>query len=134
LLSLVKLDVAQGHADRAKIRLEAMLDMRPDHVFAHGLLGEVLALSGHPQEADIQFREASRVNPKWIEPWLAWGELWLAQKQPDQAIQVIQAGLKANPDSEELHMILASAYSNGGQIDPAITAYGSALRLNPRGK
>jgi tetratricopeptide (TPR) repeat protein len=132
LLSLVKLDVAQDHADRAKIRLEAMLDMRPDHVFAHGLLGEVLALSGHPQEADIQFREASRVNPKWIEPWLAWGELWLAQKRPDQAIQVIQAGLKANPDSEELHMLLASAYSNGGQIDPAITAYGAALRLNPR--
>ena len=132
LLSLVKLDVAQGHADRAKTRLDTLLAARPDHLIGHGLLGEVLTLSGHPQEADVQFREASRVNPKWITPWLDWGGLWLAQKQPDQAVQVIQAGLKANPDSEELQMLLASAYSTQGQIDSAITAYGEALRLNPR--
>jgi tetratricopeptide (TPR) repeat protein len=132
LLSLVKLDLVQSHADRAKARLDALLTARPDHLYGHGLLGEVLALIGSPQEADGQFRKASRVNPKWITPWLDWGELWLAQKQPDQAVQVIQAGLKANPDSEELHMILASAYSAQGQIDPAITAYDEALRLNPR--
>jgi tetratricopeptide (TPR) repeat protein len=132
LLSLVKLDVAQGHADRAKTRLDALLAARPDHLFGHGLLGEVLTLSGHPQEADTQFREASRVNPKWITPWLDWGGLWLAQKQPDHAVQVIQAGLKANPDSEELHMLLASAYSTQSQIDHAIIAYEGALRLNPR--
>jgi cellulose synthase operon protein C len=132
LLSLVKLDVAQGHVDRAKSRLGALLATRPDHLFAHGLLGEVLALSGHIQEADVQFQEASRVNPKWIAPWLGRGGLWLAQKQPDQAIQVIQAGLKANPDSEELHLLLASAHFDQGQIDPAITAYDGALRLNPR--
>lgn len=132
LLSLVKLDVAQGQADRAKTRLDAVLATRPDHLFAHGLLGEVLALSGHPQEADAQFREASRINQKWITPWLDGGGLWLAQNQPDQAVQVIQAGLKVNPDSEELHMLLASAYSTQGQIDPAITAYDGALRLNPR--
>lgn len=29
-------------------------------------------------------------------------------------------------------MLLASAYSSQGQIDPAITAYDGALRLNPR--
>jgi cellulose synthase operon protein C len=132
LLSLVNLEVAQGHADQAKTRLGAMLVTRPDHLFAHGLLGEVLTLTGHPQEADAQFREASRVNPKWIAPWLGWGGLWLAQKQPDQAVQVIQAGLKANPDSEELHMLLASAHFDQGQIDPAISAYDGALRLNPR--
>jgi tetratricopeptide (TPR) repeat protein len=132
LLSLVKLDVAQGHVDRAKTRLDEVLATRPDHLFGHGLLGEVLALSGHPQEADVQFREASRVNPKWITPWLDWGGLWLAQKRADQAVQVLQAGLKANPDSEELHMLLASAYSTQGQIDSAITAYDGALRLNPR--
>ena len=132
LLSLVKLDIVQGHADRAKIRLDAVLATRPDHLFGQGLLGEVLALGGHAQEADIQFREASRINPKWIAPWLAWGGLWLSQKQSDQAVQVIQAGLKANPDSEELHMLLASAYSGQGQIDHAIAAYDGALRLNPR--
>ncbi|NOT21638.1 MAG: tetratricopeptide repeat protein [Nitrospiraceae bacterium] len=132
LVTLVKLDVAQGHADRARTRLDSLLAGNPDHLFGHGLLGEVLAMSGHPQEADIQFREASRVNPKWITPWLDWGGLWVAQKRPEQALQVIQAGLKANPDSEELHMLLASVYSSQGQFDNAIAAYDGALRLNPR--
>ncbi|MEO7863371.1 MAG: tetratricopeptide repeat protein, partial [Nitrospirales bacterium] len=132
LLSLVKLDVVQGHVDRAKTRLDAVLVTWPDHLFAHGLLGEVLALSGQTHEADAQFREASRVNPKWIAPWLGRGGLWLAQKQPDQAVQVIRVGLKANPNSEELHLLLASAYSGEGQIDSAIAAYDGALRLNPR--
>jgi tetratricopeptide (TPR) repeat protein len=132
LLSLVKLDVARGHADRARIRLDALLATRPDHLYGHGLLGEVMALSGNSREADAQFREASRLNPKWITLWLDWGGMWLAQKRPDQAVQVIQAGLKANPDSEELHMLIASAYSIQGQIENAITAYDGALRLNPR--
>ena len=132
LVTLVKLDVAQGHADRAKARLDSLLTTMPDHPFGHGLLGEVLALSGHPQEADVQFREAVRVNPKWITPWLDWGGLWMAQKRPEQALQVIQAGLKANPESEELQMLLASVYSAQGQFDNAITAYDGALRLNPR--
>lgn len=132
LLSLVKLDVSQSHADRARTRLDALLVTRPDHLFGHGLLGEVLALTGQPQEADAQFREAVRLNPKWITPWLDWGGLWLAQKKPDQAVQVVQAGLKANPNSEELHMLLALAYSTQSQTDQAITAYDGALRLNPR--
>jgi tetratricopeptide (TPR) repeat protein len=132
LLSLVKLDVAQNRADRARARLDALLASHPDHLFGHGLLGEVLALTGHPQEADAQFREASRLNPKWITPWIDWGGLWMAQKQPDHAVQVLQVGLKANPDSEELHMLLALAFSAQNQTELAITAYDGALRLNPR--
>jgi tetratricopeptide (TPR) repeat protein len=132
LLSLVRLDVALGHADRAQARLDALLATRPDHLYGHGLLGEVLVLTGHPQEADAQFREASRVNPKWITPWLDWGSLWLAQKQPGQAVEVAQSGLKANPESEELFMLLASAYSDQSQTESAIAAYEGALRLNPR--
>jgi len=49
LLSLVKLDVAQRHVDRAQARLDALLAEWPDHLYGHGLLGEVLALSGHPR-------------------------------------------------------------------------------------
>ncbi|MCC6142127.1 MAG: tetratricopeptide repeat protein [Nitrospira sp.] len=132
LLSLIKLDVAQGHIDRTKVRLEALVAGQPDHLFGHGLLGEVLAMTGHPKEADSQFKEATRINPKWITPWLDWGSLWLAQKQPDQAAQVIQAGLTVNQNSEELYMLLALTHTAADQVDSAISAYDGALRLNPR--
>jgi len=132
LLSLIRLDIAQGHIDRTRTRLDALVAGQPDHLFGHGLLGEVLAMTGHPKEADSQFKEATRINPKWITPWLDWGSLWLAQKQPDKATQIIQAGLTANQDSEELYMLLALVHTAQGQIDPAIAAYDGALRLNPR--
>jgi hypothetical protein len=40
-----------------------------------------------------------------------------------------QAGLKASPDSEELHMLLSASSI---QHRSRITAYDEALRLNPR--
>jgi tetratricopeptide (TPR) repeat protein len=132
LLALVKLDLARGQQVRAKERLEALLASRPDHLFAHGLLGEVLSLAGRLQEADLEFREATRVHPKWLTPWLDWGGLWLSAKKPDRAVEVLRSGLKVIPDSEELHMLLASAHSEGGQVDEAIGAYETALRLNPK--
>lgn len=132
LLSLLKVEIAQTHTDQTKARLEALVAAQPDHLFGHGLLGEVLAMTGHPKEADSQFKEATMVNPKWITPWLDWGNLWLAQKLPDQAVQVIQAGLTVNQDSEELYMLLALAHTVNGRVDSAIAAYDGALRLNPR--
>lgn len=132
LISLVKLDVAQGKTDRAQIRLGALLVEKADHLYGHGLLGEVLMMRNNVKDADIHFREATRVNPKWITPWLDWAGLWISQKKPELAIQVLQSGLMANPASEELQMLLASAYSDQGKIESAITAYDAALRLNPR--
>lgn len=132
LLSLVKLEVAQGHTVQAKARLETLLAASPEHPFAHGLLGEILTLAGHHEDAGSQFREAVRINPKWITPWLDWAGLWLSKKKPDRAVRVLQDGLKSNPDSEELYMLLASAHLDEGRVDSAMTAYEAALRLNPR--
>ncbi len=129
---LVRLEVAQGQTTRAKARLESLLVSRADHPFAHGLLGEVLSLMGEYKGASLQYHEATRLNPKWGTPWLNWATLALSQKKADEAVQILEHGLKANPDSEELHMLLASARSEQGQVDSAMTAYETVLRLNPR--
>ena len=132
LLSLVKVEVALGQATQSRTRLEALLVSHKDHPFAHGLLGEVLSLTREYEAAALHYREAVRLNPKWMTPWLNWATLSLSQKKPDIAVQVLEEGLKANPESEELHMLLASAHSEQGQIDLAIAAYETTLRLNPR--
>jgi tetratricopeptide (TPR) repeat protein len=132
LLSLVKVEVALGRAVQSRTRLESLLASRKDHPFAHGLLGEVLSLTQEHEEAALHYREAVRLNPKWMTPWLNWATVSLSQKKPDVAVQVLQEGLKANPYSEELHMLLASAHSVQGQIDLAMGAYETTLRLNPR--
>jgi tetratricopeptide (TPR) repeat protein len=132
LTFLVKLEVAEGQPTRAKARLESLLVSRPDHPFAHGLLGEVLSLAGEYNGAVLQFREATRLNPKWMAPWLNWATLLRAQKQSYEAVKILEDGLKVNPDREELYMLLASAQSDQEQIDSAMAAYDTVLRLNPR--
>lgn len=132
LLSLVKVEVALGQVARSRTRLESILASHTDHPFAHGLLGEVLSLSRQYDEATLHYREATRVNPKWITPWLNWATVSLSQKKPDVAVQIAQEALKTNSNSEELHMLLASAHAEQGQPDLAIAAYEAALRLNPR--
>lgn len=132
LLSLVKVEVALGQAQQSRTRLEALLASRKDHPFVHGLLGEVLSLTREHEAAALHYREAVRLNPKWMTPWLNWATLSLSQKKPDVAVQVLEEGLKANPESEELYMLLASAHSEQGQIDFAMDAYEATLRLNPR--
>lgn len=132
LLALLKVEVAQGRAARARTRLESLVADRSDHPFAHGLLGEVLALTGDREAAAHEYREAVRLNPKWIAPWLNWTTLALSEKKPAMAAQIVEDGLKVNPESEELYMLLASAHSEQGQVDAAMAAYETALRLNPR--
>jgi cellulose synthase operon protein C len=128
----VKVEVALGKVDRARTRLESILASNKDHPFAHGLLGEVLSRAQLYDEAVLHYREATRVNSKWMTPWLNWASLSLSRKKPDVAVDIVQQGLAANPDSEELHMLAASAYSEQGQLDRAIMVYEATLRLNPR--
>ncbi|HJT19703.1 MAG TPA: tetratricopeptide repeat protein [Nitrospira sp.] len=132
LLSLVRLEIAHGRSARAMSRLETMLSADASHLYGHALLGEILAMTGQQEEATAHFRDATRVNPQWITPWIDWAGLHLTRKEPDLAIQVIRSGLAVIPESEELQMLLASAYSEQGRTDSAMAAYEAALRLNPR--
>ena len=131
LLAVIRLEVAQKQTDRARRRLETLVSMRPDHPFGHGLLGEVLTLSGRQEEAVVHFREATRINPTWVTPWVSWVNLSIIRGQPAEAIRILNEGVVANKSSEELYMLMASTLSNQGRIDEAIAAYESVLRINP---
>lgn len=132
LIAMIRLDLTQKEPDRARRRLEAIVTSQSNHPFGHGLLGEVLTLSGHRDEAAARFREATRINPTWVTPWLNWATLSLSQRQPEQAIQILREGVAANSTSEELHMLLASVLAGQGLIDEAIASYDTVLRMNPR--
>lgn len=132
LLALIRLEVTQKQTERARRRLETLVSMRPAHPYGHGLLGEVLTLSGRQEEAVVHFREATRINPTWITPWTSWASLSIVRGQPDEAVRIIHEAVAANKSSEELYMLMASILSNQGQIDGAIAAYESVLRMNPR--
>lgn len=131
LIALIRLELDRGQIDRVRRRLETLVNAHPNHPYGHGLLGEVLALSGHREEAATQFREATRVNPTWIMGWLNWANLALSQLQPEAAVRILKDGIAGSSDNEDLHMLLASVLARQGSLDAAIEAYETVLRLNP---
>lgn len=131
LMALVRLELAQNQIERVRRRLENIVTAQPSHSYAHGMLAEVWAILGRPDVAAAQYREATRLNPAWVTPWLNWASL-LQIQQPDAAIRILKEGIAANASSEELHMLLASVLANQGLIDEAIESYESVLRINPR--
>jgi predicted Zn-dependent protease len=58
--------------------------------------------------------------------------LKLSQKKEAEAREILEGGVRANPKSEELRLLLASALSDGGDVDRAIQEYDALLHLNPR--
>ena len=132
LVALVQLELQNKQPERAKRRLEGILAAHPDHPYAHGLMGEVLSLLGRRDSAMAHFNKATKINPRWLTPWLDAATLSIAQGQADSAIRTLREGLIANPSSEELHMFLASVLASQNSVDEAIAAYDAVLRMNPR--
>ena len=132
LVAVVRLDLQNKQPERARRRLESIIAARPNHSYAHGLMGEVLTFMGRRDPAMTHFREATRINPRWLTPWLDAATVSIGQGQADSAIRIVKEGLTANPGSEELHMLLASVLASQNSVDEAIAAYDAVLRMNPR--
>ncbi|MCP9448077.1 MAG: tetratricopeptide repeat protein, partial [Nitrospira sp.] len=82
--------------------------------------------------AERRFVEATKQKPQWVQPWLHLANLKLAQKKRDEAWELLEQGLAANPRSEDLRMVLASSLMEAGHIDRAIAEYETVLQYNPR--
>jgi tetratricopeptide (TPR) repeat protein len=132
LVALVHLDLQNKQPERARRRLENLIAAHSNHPYAHGLMGEVLTLVGRRDQAIAHFREATRINPRWLTAWLDLATLSISLGQSDSAIRTLKEGLTANPTSEELHMLLASVLTSQNAVDEAIAAYDAVLRMNPR--
>ncbi len=132
IFALVRIFVRQGKLTQAQDRLVNLIAQSPNHPFAHGLLGEILILQGKQTQAEEEFRRATTLNPDWITPWINWTTLKHSQHKADEANAILQRGLQANPQNEDLRFLLATSLGDRGQIDQAIAEYESILQQNPR--
>jgi tetratricopeptide (TPR) repeat protein len=132
LIALVQLDLQQRKPADARKRLDGVLVRNPNHPYAAGLLGEIALMEGDRAGAEGRFREAIQRKPDWAQPWQHLAGLKLAQKKSDEAREILESGLKANPTSEELRLLLATSLAAAGQVDRAIDEYETLLQHNPR--
>src|SRR5260221_4011938 len=75
------------------------LQRRPDSAFGHFLRGSVYSRTGRPELAEKSLQSALRLDPQMSQVYLQLVDLYVQQKRTAEAINQIEAYLKAFPDA-----------------------------------
>lgn len=119
-----------GRTNEAIAEFQAVLDRQPD---AQGYynLGNLLLRQSRAQEAEAEFMEAVRLNPKFVEAENNIGNLQLGQGRIDEAIAHLEAALKARPDYAPAHFNLGNAFLRQGRVMDALVEFKKLIALDP---
>lgn len=123
--SLIRLD----RTAEATAYLKRLGREYPDNLYSRTLLGQVLAGSGDTGAAREVFESTLSADEEYLPAYTALAGLNNAD--PGAQIEVYKRGAEAVPDSQELVLLLGTAYERNGQYDDAIAAYEQALKSNP---
>jgi tetratricopeptide (TPR) repeat protein len=118
---------SSGHADEAVNALERSIQLIPDAVKPHLILGAALDQLHRSQEAKAEWETALNIDPRSTEAidWLS--KAMMAEGDYGGAIGL----LRSAPPDENLTLRLAEAYDKAGMSDKAAEVLKNALRLHP---
>ena len=95
----------------------------------HSLLGELYSEKGDSRSAAKQYQAAAQLDPS-EDNVFDFGSS-LLKFEDDSALRVFRFGTEKYPDSEKMHLGLASALYGQGLIDQGVTEAYKASELNP---
>jgi tetratricopeptide (TPR) repeat protein len=92
--------------EKALAEFKKALELDPNYVPAQVNLGNIYFERGRFNEAITQYGTAIKLDPTMIKAYRNLAIAYLKISQPYKAIEVLKAGLKANPKAEELKKLL----------------------------
>lgn len=120
--------------EQAKVEYEAALKIDSKLYKTHYRLATVLQSQGEEalaadklRAADAEFRKTIEINPRFVEPYIKLGYLYLDHDYDKEAVQVFQAGALSNDNDGEVHQGLGSALQKVKQYDEAVKEFKKAL-------
>jgi tetratricopeptide (TPR) repeat protein len=93
-------------------------------------IGESLARQGQAQQAQEHFENATRLMPRFVQPWLASARLYRESGLAARALDTLRAAAQACSEEFEVHLALGEAYLGDweGRGHPASTQALQALK------
>jgi cellulose synthase operon protein C len=132
MAALVDAYVRAKQVDKAVAFLQTVLKANPTNAQAHILLGSVKLATNQPDEAFKDFSTAIATDPKDVDGYRALANFYVSRQNIDAAQNTIRDGLKQQPDSEILHLMLANTLELKGNFEGAIAEYESIRDRDPR--
>jgi cellulose synthase operon protein C len=128
--SLVAAYGRTGKLDKAESLLRDELKKFPTNAQLLVLLGQTLLAGNKPEEAVKSFKAAISEQPKNEIGYTALSAFYARQKNSDEAMKVLEAGLKEQPNNLNLRLSSAGLLI-GRDNDAAIAAYEAILKDQP---
>lgn len=99
--------------------------------FAAMQTGEKLFASGRLQQAEEEFRLATRLCPKRLEGWVNLGAILLERGSLDEATHVLQNAQVLSPGAAVVHLNLAHAFFLAERYSEALASCRAAIAITP---
>ena len=103
----------------------------PDSWIAHYNLGNALAATGRPAEAEAQFRETVRLRPRFARAHNNLGDALDALGRHEEAAAAYAEAIRVNPQLAEAHNNLGTALAATGRLEEAVAALRQATDIEP---
>ncbi len=98
--------VQQGRYGEAIPRLTRVLLLMPWNSELHVRLGNILALNHEPGKALVQFEEAMKYRPDWIQPRISIAAVLIGEGQVSKAEAILRDSLKREPGNHDAQAML----------------------------
>jgi tetratricopeptide (TPR) repeat protein len=103
----------------------------PDSWIAHYNLGNALAFTGRPAEAEAEFRETVRLRPRFARAHNNLGDVLDALGRHDEAAAAYAEAIRVSPRLAEAHNNLGTALAATGRLEEAAAALRRAIDIEP---
>ena len=111
---------------------EKVVAFNPSFAEGHCALGIILHYVGRSGEAPKCFERAMALDPYFSDIWLHFqAQVAYQLGRYPEAVSLLKRRILRNPDSDMSRVLLAAAYGQMGQFEPAREAWREALRVNP---
>ena len=131
-------DASEANLNKAISASKRALDLAPQLAEPHASAGLAISLTGKFDEAQKEFEEAMRLNPKSFEAAYFYARACMAVGNNAEAVQWYERAVAVRPDDFAAMMLLGNSYSSIGRIEDSTKAmrraYDAArkhLELNP---
>ncbi|MGD9842220.1 MAG: tetratricopeptide repeat protein, partial [Steroidobacteraceae bacterium] len=118
--------------DKASVELRNALQIDPKYVDARYLSGRVAEKRGELREAVGQYQAAVDENPKYSPARAAIARLYLLGGLPEKARELVDIGLKDDPQNPALLTVRAGIQAQAGRMVPALADAEAAYKLAPK--
>lgn len=117
--------------DKTISHLKQMLENDPKDFGAWTLLGTAYFSLSNYADAESAYNTALELKPDFAHVMVNLGKLYMAQKQVDKAVAILERATKAGPEFPLTFGMLGEAYLYAQKGSLAVPALNEALRLAP---